>query len=247
MLVDTAKPQNSQGFNPNVNSESLMVEASKGQKVMWWIAFFVSWLTIIGGIVMVIMWNNWANFYRSYQFEIEQASSNIQVNETKRAETLVKLLEQTKGYLKHERETYALVTELRSIDKTTADAAKADQISVEIQKEVRLAFEAYPDLKANQSISELMSASQYLEEEIAAARRLYNSKASLYNQDLYIWPRIVKASSMRLQTFRLYQASETQRKDVDMSSLSSYANPTPPPDVNSTSASNNNFSNTNLN
>ncbi|TNK87606.1 LemA family protein, partial [Mycoplasmopsis pullorum] len=52
--------------------------------------------------------------------------------------------------------------------------------------------------------------------EIAASRRLYNSQVTEFNQKLFAFPTNVPASKMRLSTIPLYQASELQRKDVEI-------------------------------
>jgi LemA protein len=45
-------------------------------------------------------------------------------------------------------------------------------------------FENYPNLKTTDTIRDLMSSADYIEREIAASRRLYNSTALQFNQEI---------------------------------------------------------------
>lgn len=221
MLVDTKKEQTrKEGLNLNVNSQSIKPSATIGQKIGWWSIVCLGFvLFIIPGIVAIFYWISWGNFFRREQFEVEKTVSNIQVNEAKRADTLIKLLEETKTYLKHEKETLLSITSLRSVKNNTVDRQTSEKILSEASMNFQMVFESYPDLKANQIIMNLMTTSNYLETEIAAARRLYNLKASQFNKEIFTYPKLIKADKMNLETFLLYQASQKQRIDVDMSKL----------------------------
>ena len=53
---------------------------------------------------------------------------------------------------------------------------------------IRVAFEAYPDLKAHQTLAEAMQQNSYLQREITAAREVYNDTVLRWNQDIFAWP-----------------------------------------------------------
>lgn len=53
---------------------------------------------------------------------------------------------------------------------------------------INVAFEAYPDLKAQAVIADAMRQNSYLQKEITAARTLYNDTVSIWNQDIFDWP-----------------------------------------------------------
>lgn len=62
-----------------------------------------------------------------------------------------------------------------------------------IARDINIAYEQYPNLKANSIIVDLISASQYIENEIAASRRLYNMDVTQFNQSIMLYPAVVKA------------------------------------------------------
>lgn len=53
---------------------------------------------------------------------------------------------------------------------------------------VNLAFEAYPELRAQANIAEAMRQNAYTQKEITAARTLYNDTVTRWNQDIFSWP-----------------------------------------------------------
>jgi LemA protein len=94
------------------------------------------------------------------------------------------LVEAVKGYMKHEREVLTTITEAR------ANAMKATTINDKIAAEtklssaldgLRVAVEAYPDLKASQNFMQLQNEIADVENKLAAARRFFNSATKEYN------------------------------------------------------------------
>lgn len=223
MLVNTRTETNSEGFNPNVDNNQLTPNPTFGEKFLFYFLYILSWLIIIPGIIWtVIIWkqkNQWIND----QMEINKAASVIDINLTKRAETLIKLLEQTKGYLKHEKETLIHITRLRSGQQhTNSEINEFNNQLNEISKNIDLTFENYPDLKGSAVIGELMSSSQYIESEISASRRLYNQCVERFNASIFVFPNVIIAKKQKLSTFPLFSASAKQKQDVDMSVLSNF-------------------------
>ena len=53
---------------------------------------------------------------------------------------------------------------------------------------INVAFEAYPELRAQDNIAEAMRQNSYLQKEITAARTLYNDTVATWNQDIFSWP-----------------------------------------------------------
>lgn len=71
-----------------------------------------------------------------------------------------------------------------------SDAARNEE-SLKIDQlfsRVGMSFEAYPELKSQQVILEVMRQNSYLQQEITAARALYNDAIFLWNQAIFQWP-----------------------------------------------------------
>lgn len=225
MLVNTNIKSNSEGFQPNVDNTTHIAKPTGKERGLYIFLIILSWLFfLIPGIIWWVSRIKKRNKWVRDQMEINNAASAIDVNLTKRAETLIKLLDQTKGYLKHERETLIQITKSRSGQSQVNPNSvyEFDKQITDIAKSINIQIENYPNLKGSSVIGELMSASQYTETEIASTRRLYNQLVQRFNADILSFPNNCIAEKSGLNTLPLFSASESQKKDVDMSSLSAF-------------------------
>ena len=53
---------------------------------------------------------------------------------------------------------------------------------------INVAFEAYPNLKAQDNIADAMRQNSYLQKEITATRVLYNDTVATWNREIFSWP-----------------------------------------------------------
>lgn len=122
---------------------------------------------------------------------VNEAWSDITVQLKYRADLIPNVVETVKGYAKHEKETFQMVTEAR----TAAMGAKTVKQAAEAEKEMQSALgkifaiaEAYPELKANENFVKLQGQLQDVEDKIQAARRFYNAGAKDLNTKLKTFP-----------------------------------------------------------
>ncbi len=120
----------------------------------------------------------------------EQAVSNIDVFLTRRYSIITNMQEVVKGYAKHEKEVLKTITKLRS-DMTLEEKSKVnDEISKSIDK-INVVVEKYPDLKANENYLKLQELVVDCEDNLVAARRVYNSNVNDYNVYISKFPNII--------------------------------------------------------
>ena len=122
---------------------------------------------------------------------VNEAWSDITVQLKYRADLIPNVVETVKGYAKHEKETFQMVTEAR----TAAMGAKTVKQAAEAEKEMQTALgrifaiaEAYPELKANENFVKLQEQLQDVEDKIQAARRFYNAGAKDLNTKIKTFP-----------------------------------------------------------
>ena len=122
---------------------------------------------------------------------VNEAWSDITVQLKYRADLIPNVVETVKGYAKHEKETFQMVTEAR----TAAMGAKTVKQAAEAEKEMQTALgrifaiaEAYPELKANENFVKLQGQLQDVEDKIQAARRFYNAGAKDLNTKIMTVP-----------------------------------------------------------
>ena len=122
---------------------------------------------------------------------VNEAWSDITVQLKYRADLIPNVIETVKGYAKHEKETFAMVTEARSAvmgAKTVKQAAEAEKEMQGALGKIFAIAEAYPELKANTNFVKLQEQLQDVEDKIQAARRFYNAGAKELNTKIKTFP-----------------------------------------------------------
>lgn len=173
-------------------------------------------LYILIPIVLVALWFvGIRNGFKMMEVKIEEADSGIDVALTKRFDTLTKMWDLSKKYMEHERSTLERVVQMRQTGTpTVADKQAFNNEMSKLQAGINVVVEQYPDLKANTNIIELQSAVLDVEEHLQAARRLYNSNVSRYNQKVVIFPQSIVASMINATKKDFFEAEVTKREDV---------------------------------
>ncbi|AUJ31424.1 MAG: LemA family protein [Liquorilactobacillus nagelii] len=151
------------------------------------------WIIILIIAVIVVAYIAIYNGLQKAKVYTDESWSQIDVQLKRRNDLIPNLVETTKGYAKHERETFAQVVELRNqlISVPTDQQQKKMELSNQLSESLKSIFalaESYPDLKANQEFTKLMEELANTENKIAYSRQLFNSSAAAYNQKLLTFP-----------------------------------------------------------
>ncbi|MBR3180372.1 LemA family protein [Candidatus Saccharibacteria bacterium] len=150
-------------------------------------------ILIIVAVVIVLV-GIFAGVYNSLvklDERVNEAWSDITVQLKYRADLIPNVVETVKGYAKHEKETFAMVTEARSAvmgAKTVKQAADAENSMQAALGRIFAIAEAYPELKANTNFQTLQVQLQDVEDKIQAARRFYNAGAKDLNTKIKTFP-----------------------------------------------------------
>ena len=149
------------------------------------IVIVVVLLLIVGTIIAIY------NGLVGLNERVNEAWSDITVQLKYRADLIPNVVETVKGYAKHEKETFEMVTEARSAvmgAKTVKQAAEAEKEMTSALGKIFAIAEAYPELKANSNFVKLQEQLQDVEDKIQAARRFYNAGAKELNTKLKTFP-----------------------------------------------------------
>lgn len=79
---------------------------------------------------------------------------------------------------------------------------------------LRVAVEAYPELRSQEAIQNFMNQDQLIEEKIAASRQIYNSTARNYNEKIGVVPSNIIAGMFNFKAVSYFEAKEEARTDV---------------------------------
>lgn len=157
------------------------------------------------------------NKFIRMQQDIENSESRIDVYLTKRFDLLTKMLDTTKGYMKHEQETLAKVVAMRNpgVNASLKEKAYFDQQMSTATRQLHMVAERYPDLKADRMFNNLQHSQSEVEENLQAARSNFNANVSAFNKAILQFPASIVAGS-RFTKKEYFEAEEAKRQDVKM-------------------------------
>lgn len=165
-------------------------------------------------IFIIIMWCiSVSNAFNRDIVKIDEADSGIDVALTKRYDVLTKMIAVCKGYAKHEKDTIIDTIKYRK-GMSMEERVKANNKMNDTLGKINVLAEAYPELKSSENFKTLQVAIADVEEHLQAARRLYNSNISSYNQRVVSFPSSIIASSKGLTKKEFFEADDAKKEDV---------------------------------
>lgn len=150
---------------------------------------------------------------------VNEAWSDITVQLKYRADLIPNIVETVKGYAKHEKETFEMVTEARSAvmgAKTVKQAADAEKEMQSALGRIFAIAEAYPELKANENFVKLQQQLQDVEDKIQAARRFYNAGAKELNTKIKTFPsNIINNMFGHFKKREYFEVAESEKAKIE--------------------------------
>ena len=170
------------------------------------------WLIVVVVIAVVglflIMWAvGIYNGLVTLRNRFKNAFSQIDVQLKRRYDLIPNLVEVSKGYLKHERETLEAVIAARNQAVTVQSRVAADPSDASSMRQLLVAegalsgsmnrfmglAENYPELKGNVTMNQLTEELTSTENKISFARLAYNDSVMSYNTSREVFPNVVFA------------------------------------------------------
>jgi LemA protein len=142
-------------------------------------------VVLLLSVLIIIVGYFVAIFNRLYQYRnaSDATLNQIGVALKKRLDMIEQLLGAVRGYISHERELFEAIARLRAsiAEMKTNDLDYVNRESSKISGDLLAIAEAYPELKANVTVTKLMDAIISVEEEIARQRYTYNNVVQEFN------------------------------------------------------------------
>lgn len=171
---------------------------------------------IVGIIVVVaVLWVIWAyNSFIRLINRTDEAWADIDVQLKRRYDLIPNLVEAVKGYMQHEKDTLAKVTEMRTraMGATGMQAqGEAENMLTDALKSLFAVSENYPDLKANENFMELQRELTDTENKIQASRRFYNTNVRDLNTAVQSFPQNVIANMFKFTERDFFELAEDEQ------------------------------------
>ena len=172
--------------------------------------FIIIAAVVIIALILISMYNNLVKLRNNR----ENAFANIDVQLKQRYDLVPQLVATVKGYATHERELLEKVTAARSacMNATTInDRVQADNALASALSGLRVAVEAYPDLKANQNFLQLQNELSDIENKLASVRRFFNSATKELNNAVQSFPSNIIAGMFGFKTEPMFEIPASDR------------------------------------
>ncbi len=158
----------------------------------------------------------------------KNAWAQIDVQLKRRYDLIPNLVETAKGYLKHERGTLEAVISARNAASSASTRVAADPANPEAMKQLIAAegtltgtlgrlfalSEAYPDLKANQTMMQLMEELTSTENKVSFARQAYNDSVMAYNTQREVFPSNIIAGMFNFTAAELFAVEKPEEREA---------------------------------
>jgi LemA protein len=238
-LDEITGPTNSEGRDVNVIEKQLKVEIGGGTKLLEvaiWVlgfplAFLIGYLAsggdtgvaalslllgVVPGLIWLYLKVNARAMLLKIQQKIQADASQIDNYLEQRVVILTNLASLLEKSIDLDKDVMKTVAAYRSGINPGSDLARntaGSNLDSAFMK-INVAFEAYPELRAQENIAEAMRQNSYLQKEITAARTLYNDTVTLWNQEIFSWPINQLVAAKAGYTTRIPFTASQETKDA---------------------------------
>ena len=211
-LDEVNGPINPEGQDVNVIAKQLPAVVGAGTKVyeisIWVVGVIVAFgvgmaatkkpamaglagiLGVAPGLIFQFMKTNALAYLRKLEQNIQAAASQVDNFLEQRVVILQNLASILDKSIDLDKDVMKSVAAYRGGGAPNSDQKRNETASSvdSLFSRINVAFEAYPNLKAQDNIAEAMRQNSYLQKEITAVRVLYNDTVATWNRDIFAWP-----------------------------------------------------------
>lgn len=211
--LDELNPEvREEGVDTNVIAKKIPAEVGVGSKIFE----ILLWVCgILPGVIFLFMKISARKHFDQLQQKIQRNASQIDNFLEQRVMVLQNCARLLDKAIDLDKSTFENIAKYRSSNAGDADAARNEiggQIET-ISRDINVAVENYPDLKAHREIADAMQQNMYLQREITAARELYNDTIDQWNRDIFAWPTKMIVAAKNGYTTRIPFAASKEVKE----------------------------------
>lgn len=169
-------------------------------------------IILVIAVVGIAMYNGLVKL----RVRAENAWADIDVQLKRRYDLIPNLIETVKGYAAHEKDTLEAVINARNsaISANGPEAqAQAEGMLTSALRQVFALAEAYPQLRAVESFTQLQGSLEEIEGAVQNARRYYNAVVRDLNTKIDVFPSNLIANAFKFEKEEFFELTdEAQRK-----------------------------------
>ncbi len=207
-LDEMTGPVAEEGKDIGVINKQLPIKVGAGSlifEILLWV------LGIIPGLIFLFVKIKAGKYLSQLQQKIQQAASQIDNYMEQRVIILQNAAKLVEKGMDLDKSTFTEIAKLRAGGAQSFSEQNAALESV--SKQINVALENYPDLKAHQELADAMQQNSYTQREITAAREHYNDVVNQWNTAVYEWPAKQIVAARRGYTTRIPFAASKETKE----------------------------------
>jgi len=171
----------------------------------WGLVAFIIGIPLLG----ITLYNRLVNLRN----QVRNAWRQIDVQLKRRHDLIPNLVETVKDYMSYEQETLEKVVEARNRAvgaSNPEESIMAEGILGAALGKLFALMEAYPDLKANESVARLMEELSATENKISFSRQFYNDSVMALNNGVQVFPSNIVAGMFGFSPATYFEVAEAE-------------------------------------
>ena len=187
------------------------------------------WILLAAVVILLLYVIGAYNGLVRLKVQCENAWADIDVQLKRRYDLIPNLVETVKGYAAHERGTFEAVTNARSRAMSAqgpAAKAEAENMLTGALKSLFALAEAYPQLRAVESFTQLQGTLSQIEDFIQNARRYYNAVVRDFDTKIQQFPTNIIANVFNFKEREFFEVAAGAEREAPKVSFSNPAAPT---------------------
>jgi LemA protein len=173
---------------------------------------------VLAALALLALWSVLAyNSLIGSRNKVDEAWSGIEVQLERRHDLVPNLVETVKGYAAHERETLQSVAVARLAAVEAGNPAAVERAEARLTSAlggISALAEAYPELRASENFQRLQTELAAIEDEIQAARRIYNANVQRYNTRTQRFPTLVVAGMLSFAPRDFFEVESAAERGI---------------------------------
>ncbi len=180
--------------------------------------FVISLICVLGILLIILVYGVMLyNHIIKLNNKVKESFSSIDVFLKKRFDLIPNLVKCVKGYTKHEKTVLGKLTRLRTAMNKATDSdmrVKTANKSLPVFESIFALSEKYPDLKADKLFKQLQDTMVEIEDDIAAAKRVYNSNVSKHNATIKKFPNNIVSKIFKWKEIAFYKIESGEEENT---------------------------------
>ena len=215
MLDEFSTETREEGLDTKVIVKKIPVTVGTGSKVFE----ALLWIPIIPGLIFQLMKVKAGNYFQQLEQRIQHNASTIDNYLEQRVIVLQNVAALLEKGMELDKSVFENIAKYRSGNANNDEVRNEVAGDIEaVSRNINIALENYPELKAHQHVASAMQQNMYLQREITAARDNYNDTINTWNREIFSWPtkQIVAAKNGYTTRIPFIASAEIKEKAKDV-------------------------------